>query len=120
MNYTPLTAISPVDGRYHSKTKALQAYFSEFGLIKYRVLVEVEYFIALCEIPLPSLDGLSDQKKEELRNIYKAFSEEDANWIKETEKTTNHDVKAVEYFLKDKMKALGLESYLEFTYLSGH
>ncbi|MGB1729050.1 MAG: adenylosuccinate lyase, partial [Crocinitomicaceae bacterium] len=102
------------DGRYHSKTKALQAYFSEFGLIKYRVLVEVEYFIALCEIPLPSLDGLSDQKKEELRNIYKAFSEEDANWIKETEKTTNHDVKAVEYFLKDKMKALGLESQLEF------
>ena len=114
MNYTPLTAISPVDGRYHSKTKALQAYFSEFGLIRYRVLVEVEYFIALCEIPLPSLDGLSDQKKEELRNIYKAFSEEDANWIKETEKTTNHDVKAVEYFLKDKMKALGLESQLEF------
>jgi len=114
MNYTPLTAISPVDGRYHSKTKALQAYFSEFGLIKYRVLVEVEYFIALCEIPLPSLDGLSDQKKEELRNIYNAFSEEDANWIKETEKTTNHDVKAVEYFLKDKMKALGLESQLEF------
>lgn len=114
MNYTPLTAISPVDGRYHSKTKALQAYFSEFGLIKYRVLVEVEYFIALCEIPLPSLDGLSDQKKEELRNIYKAFSEEDAIWIKETEKTTNHDVKAVEYFLKDKMKALGLESQLEF------
>ena len=114
MNYTPLTAISPIDGRYHSKTKALQAYFSEFGLIKYRVLVEVEYFIALCEIPLPSLDGLSDQKKEELRNIYKAFSEEDANWIKETEKTTNHDVKAVEYFLKDKMKALGLESQLEF------
>ncbi len=114
MNYTPLTAISPVDGRYHSKTKALQAYFSEFGLIKYRVLVEVEYFIALCEIPLPSLDGLSDQKKEELRNIYKAFSEVDANWIKETEKTTNHDVKAVEYFLKDKMKALGLESQLEF------
>ena len=114
MNYTPLTAISPVDGRYHSKTKALQAYFSEFGLIKYRVLVEVEYFIALCEIPLPSLDGLSDQKKEELRNIYKAFSEEDANWIKETEKITNHDVKAVEYFLKDKMKALGLESQLEF------
>ena len=114
MNYTPLTAISPIDGRYHSKTKALQAYFSEFGLIKYRVLVEVEYFIALCEIPLPSLDGLSDQKKEELRNIYKAFSEEDANLIKETEKTTNHDVKAVEYFLKDKMKALGLESQLEF------
>ena len=114
MNYTPLTAISPIDGRYHSKTKELQAYFSEFGLIKYRILVEVEYFIALCEIPLPTLDGLSDQKKEELRNIYKAFSEEDANWIKETEKTTNHDVKAVEYFLKDKMKALGLESQLEF------
>ena len=104
MNYTPLTAISPIDGRYHSKTKALQAYFSEYGLIRYRVLVEVEYFIALSEIPLPSLDGLSNQKKEELRKIYIDFSEEDANWIKETEKTTNHDVKAVEYFLKDRMK----------------
>ena len=114
MNYTPLTAISPIDGRYHSKTKALQAYFSEYGLIRYRVLVEVEYFIALSEIPLPSLDGLSNQKKEELRNIYIDFSEEDANWIKETEKTTNHDVKAVEYFLKDRMKSLGLESQLEF------
>ncbi len=114
MNYTPLTAISPIDGRYHSKTKALQAYFSEYGLIRYRVLVEVEYFIALSEIPLPSLDGLSNQKKEELRKIYIDFSEEDANWIKETEKTTNHDVKAVEYFLKDRMKSLGLESQLEF------
>ena len=114
MNYTPLTAISPIDGRYHSKTKALQAYFSEYGLIRYRVLVEVEYFIALSEIPLPSLDGLSNQKKEELRKIYIDFSEEDANWIKETEKTTNHDVKAVEYFLKDRMKSLGLENQLEF------
>ena len=114
MNYTPLTAISPIDGRYHSKTKALQAYFSEYGLIRYRVLVEVEYFIALSEIPLPSLEGLSNQKKEELRKIYIDFSEEDANWIKETEKTTNHDVKAVEYFLKDRMKSLGLENQLEF------
>jgi adenylosuccinate lyase len=114
MNYTPLTAISPIDGRYHSKTKALQAYFSEYGLIRYRVLVEVEYFIALSEIPLPSLDRLSDEKKEDLRKIYIDFSEEDASWIKETEKTTNHDVKAVEYFLKDRMKSLGLESQLEF------
>ena len=114
MNYTPLTAISPIDGRYHSKTKALQAYYSEYGLIRYRVLVEVEYFIALTAIPLPSLKDFPDNLTETLRDLYRNFSEDDALWIKETEKTTNHDVKAVEYFLKDKMTQLGLESYLEF------
>ena len=114
MNYTPLTAISPIDGRYHSKTKALQAYYSEYGLIRYRVLVEVEYFIALTAIPLPSLKDFPSDLTETLRDLYRNFSEDDALWIKETEKTTNHDVKAVEYFLKDKMTQLGLESYLEF------
>ena len=114
MNYTPLTAISPIDGRYHSKTKALQAYYSEYGLIRYRVLVEVEYFIALTAIPLPSLKDFPDDLTDTLRDLYRNFSEDDALWIKETEKTTNHDVKAVEYFLKDKMTQLGLESYLEF------
>lgn len=114
MNYTPLTAISPIDGRYHSKTKALQAYYSEYGLIRYRVLVEVEYFIALTAIPLPSLKGFPGNLTETLRDLYRNFSEEDALWIKETERTTNHDVKAVEYFLKDKMTQLGLDSYLEF------
>ena len=114
MNNTPLTAISPVDGRYHSKTKALQAYYSEYGLIRYRVLVEVEYFIALTAIPLPSLKDFPADQIEALRDLYRNFSEDDALWIKETEKTTNHDVKAVEYFLKEKMTALGLERYLEF------
>ena len=114
MNNAPLTAISPVDGRYHSKTKALQAYYSEYGLIRYRVLVEVEYFIALTAIPLPSLKDVPADQIEALRDLYRNFSEDDALWIKETEKTTNHDVKAVEYFLKEKMTALGLERYLEF------
>ena len=114
MNNTPLTAISPIDGRYHSKTKALQAFYSEYGLIRYRVLVEVEYFIALTEIPLPSLRDFPDNLSEKLRDVYRNFSEEDALWIKETEKTTNHDVKAVEYFLKEKMMHLGLEKHQEF------
>jgi adenylosuccinate lyase len=114
MNNAPLTAISPVDGRYHSKTKALQAYYSEYGLIRYRVLVEVEYFIALTAIPLPSLKDFPTDQIEALRDLYRNFSEDDALWIKETEKTTNHDVKAVEYFLKEKMTALDLERYLEF------
>ena len=114
MKNASLKAISPVDGRYHSKTKALQAYYSEYGLIRYRVLVEVEYFVALTAIPLPSLQDFPKDKIEELRDLYRNFSEDDALWIKETEKTTNHDVKAVEYFLKEKMSALGLERYLEF------
>ena len=116
MKNASLKAISPVDGRYHSKTKALQAYYSEYGLIRYRVLVEVEYFIALTAIPLPSLQDLPKDKIEELRDLYRNFSEDDALWIKQTEKTTNHDVKAVEYFLKEKMSALGLERYLEFVH----
>ena len=86
MNNTPLTSISPVDGRYHSKTKALQAYYSEYGLIRYRVLVEVEYFIALTAIPLPSLQDFPQDKIEALRDLYRNFSEENALWIKETEK----------------------------------
>ena len=114
MNYTPLTAISPIDGRYHSKTKAIQPYYSEYGLIRYRVLVEVEYFLALTAIPLPSLADFPSDCVEPLRDLYRNFSEEDALWIKETEKTTNHDVKAVEYFLKEKMIQMGLEKYLEF------
>ena len=114
MNYTPLTAVSPIDGRYHSKTKALQPYYSEYGLIRYRVLVEVEYFIALTAIPLPSLADFPSDRIDPLRDLYRNFTEEDALWIKETEKTTNHDVKAVEYYLKEKMTQMGLERYLEF------
>ena len=114
MNFSPLTAISPIDGRYYSKTKSLSPFFSEFGLIRYRVQVEVEYFIALTKLPIPALSAFPKDKIEALRTIYQDFSESDAQWIKDSEKITNHDVKAVEYFLKDKMKALGLEAYLEF------
>ncbi len=109
-----LNAVSPIDGRYRSKTKSLSQYFSEEALIKYRVLVEVEYFIALCEIPLPQLKAVGTDSNEKLRAIYKNFSTEDALWIKETEKTTNHDVKAVEYFIKEKFDALGLSEFKEF------
>ncbi|SIT86406.1 adenylosuccinate lyase [Pontibacter indicus] len=114
MNLTSLTAISPVDGRYRRNTTELAAYFSEFGLIRYRVLVEVEYFIALCELPLPQLASVAPYQFQELRAIYEQFSEADALRIKETEKTTNHDVKAVEYFIKEKFDALGLGQYKEF------
>jgi len=109
-----LTAISPVDGRYHSKTQELQPFFSEFGLFKYRVIVEVEYFIALVDAGIEPLSDFPKDKYADLRTLYTNFSEEDALWIKDTEKVTNHDVKAVEYFLKEKMTALGLEKYLEF------
>ncbi|WP_162429144.1 adenylosuccinate lyase [Pontibacter pudoricolor] len=114
MNLTTLTAISPVDGRYRRNTTELAAYFSEFGLIRYRVLVEVEYFIALCELPLPQLQQVDKSLYPALRNLYEKFTEQDALIIKETEKTTNHDVKAVEYFIKDKFDALGLGEYKEF------
>jgi adenylosuccinate lyase len=116
MNFSSLTAISPIDGRYQRKTSELQPYFSEFGLIKYRVIVEVEYFIAMVE---SGVDALTDFPKDQygaLRNIYEQFSEDDALWIKDTEKVTNHDVKAVEYFLKDKMTQLGLTAHLEFVH----
>ncbi len=116
MNFSSLTAISPIDGRYQSKTEALQPYFSEFGLIKYRVQVEVEYFIALAESKLEPLRDFPLNKLDELRKIYIDFSESDALWIKEKEKITNHDVKAVEYFLKEKLEGLELSKYLEFVH----
>lgn len=111
-----LLSISPVDGRYNSKVSALSNYFSEYALIRYRVLIEVEYFIALCRIPLPGLEDVSGKSINKLRKIYTDFSMENALEIKEIEYTTNHDVKAVEYFLKDKMKALGLGDSLEFVH----
>ena len=114
MTLNPLTAISPIDGRYHAKTKKLAEYFSEFGLIRYRVKIEVEYFIALSQTEIPIFKNFPMNKLADLRAIYLNFTEEDANWIKNSEKITNHDVKAVEYFLKDKIKSLGLESFLEF------
>jgi len=114
MNLNALTAISPIDGRYHSKTNELQAYFSEFGLIKYRVKIEVEYFIALVETGIEPLKDFPKNQFDSLRAIVDNFTEEDANSIKNIEKVTNHDVKAVEYFLKDKLTALGLDKYLEF------
>ena len=114
MTLNPLTAISPIDGRYHAKTKKLAEYFSEFGLIRYRVQIEIEYFIALSQTEIPFFKNFPVNKLADLRAIYLNFTEEDANWIKNSEKITNHDVKAVEYFLKDKIKSLGLESFLEF------
>lgn len=111
---TELNAISPIDGRYRSKTRSLSMYFSEEALIKYRVLIEIEYFIALCQHGIPQLQGVDEAVFSELRKIYKNFSTEDALWIKETEKTTNHDVKAVEYFVKAAFDRLGLASYKEF------
>ena len=109
-----LNAISPIDGRYRNKTLSLAPFFSEEALIKYRVLVEIEYFIALCELPLPQLKSVDPNTFESLRAIYKDFSTEDALWIKETEKVTNHDVKAVEYFIKDAFEKLNLSQYKEF------
>lgn len=109
-----LTAISPIDGRYRSKTASLDEYFSEFALIRYRVRVEVEYFIALCQIPLPQLSDVNAEVFAQLRKIYTDFTLADAERIKEIESVTNHDVKAVEYFLKEQFDRLGLEKYKEF------
>lgn len=115
MNLDLLTAISPIDGRYRSKTEALACYFSEYALIRYRVRVEIEYFIALCELPLPQLASFSHDLFGRLRSIYMDFSEEDAARVKEIEQTTNHDVKAVEYFIKEEFDKIGgLEAYKEF------
>ncbi len=114
MTLTPLSAISPIDGRYRNTTAELGLYFSEFALIKYRVFVEIEYFIALCEHPLPQLQSFDKNVAEKLRGIYKNFSEADAESIKLIEKTTNHDVKAVEYFIKKEFDKLGLDQYKEF------
>jgi adenylosuccinate lyase len=114
MNFSPLEAISPVDGRYRHTVETLAGYFSEGALIKYRVRVEIEYFIALCELPLSQLKEFDHNYFKSLRAIYQDFSKEDAEQVKEIEKTTNHDVKAVEYFLKDKFDAMGLEDVKEF------
>ena len=113
---TPLTAISPVDGRYRDKTEKLADYFSEQALIRYRIRVEVEYLIALAELPLPQLAAVGDAEKAALRTLYTDFSTADAERVKEIERTTNHDVKAVEYILKEKMDALGLQSCKEFVH----
>jgi len=111
---TELNAVSPIDGRYRSKTQSLSSYFSEEALIKYRVLIEIEYFISLCNIPLPQLKDIDVKLHSDLRNIYLNFSTSNAKEIKEIEKTTNHDVKAVEYFIKSEFEKLGLSNYKEF------
>jgi adenylosuccinate lyase len=116
MELNRLTAISPVDGRYRSKTELLAEPFSEFGLIRYRVQVEVEYFIALSRSGIPGLSELSDPILDGLRKIYREFSLEDARKVKETERITNHDVKAVEYFVKEKFESMGLQKYKEFVH----
>lgn len=114
MTLSPLTAVSPVDGRYHAKSAPLAPFFSEYALIKYRVKVEIEYFIFLCSIPLPELRDFPADAVRELRRVEEDFSEADAREVKEIERTTNHDVKAVEYFLKRRFDALGLERWKEF------
>ncbi|MBT6808376.1 MAG: adenylosuccinate lyase [Flavobacteriales bacterium] len=114
MSLNALTAISPIDGRYNSKTKSLQNYFSESALIKYRILVEVEYFINLCNIPLPQLESFPKDNFEDLRKLYTEFSLNSAKRIKEIESITNHDVKAVEYLIKEEFDKLGLEKFKEF------
>jgi adenylosuccinate lyase len=114
MSLFTLNAISPIDGRYRLKVKSLADFFSEEALIKYRVLVEIEYFIALCEIPLPQLKEFDSSFFKDLREIYTDFSAIDAQAIKDIESITNHDVKAVEYFIKDKFDALKISEYKEF------
>jgi adenylosuccinate lyase len=114
MNLSPLQAISPVDGRYRNTTQELAQYFSEYGLIKYRVFVEIEYFIALCDINLPGLTAFDKAHYDQLRQVYLNFGEIDAQDIKDTEKVTNHDVKAVEYFIKKKFDDLGFQDFKEF------
>ncbi len=113
-NNTSLFAVSPIDGRYRAQTQELSDYFSEYALIKYRLFVEVEYFIALCELPLPQLKDFGKKNYEKLRKVYMEFSQKDAIRIKKTEAITNHDVKALEYFLKDKFDSLRFSKYKEF------
>lgn len=115
MTLDALTAVSPIDGRYRSKTECLADYFSEYALIRYRVRVEIEYFITLCELPLPQLESFNSTLFEQLRDIYRNFDETSAARVKEIEKTTNHDVKAVEYFIKEEFDKIGgLDDYKEF------
>ena len=116
MDNHSLLAVSPIDGRYSRQTEPLREYFSEYALIKYRVRVEIEYFIALCEIPLPQLADFDKSKFEAMRDIYRNMTPEDAAKVKDIEKVTNHDVKAVEYLLKEKLEALGLNDYREFVH----
>jgi len=113
-NFNTLFSISPIDGRYQKITESLRNYFSEYALIKARVFVEIEYFVALCKLNLPQLTNITDLKIIEIREIYNTFSEKEAQKIKEIEQTTNHDVKAVEYYLKDKFEVIGVEKELEF------
>ncbi len=114
MELSPLTAISPIDGRYRKAVDILGNYFSEGSLIKYRVRIEIAYFIALCDLPLPQLEAFDKNSYKSLRAVFREFSSEDAQKVKDIEKITNHDVKAVEYFLKEKFDELGLEAYKEF------
>ncbi|MCF1191924.1 adenylosuccinate lyase [Mangrovimonas sp. AS39] len=114
MSLSSLNAISPIDGRYRNKIEALASYFSEEALIKYRVYVEIEYFIALCELPLPQLKDFDNSLFDKLRDIYRDFSEDDAKKIKDIESVTNHDVKAVEYFIKEQFDALNISKFKEF------
>ena len=118
MSLYALNAISPIDGRYQSKTKELSSYYSEAALIKYRIRVEVEYFISLCELPLPQLEKFDAKLYETLRKIYLEFSDDDAQEVKEIESTTNHDVKAVEYFLKERFDRLKISEYKEFIHFA--
>jgi len=118
MNLNALEAISPVDGRYRNKVEGLKEYFSEFALIKYRIRIEIEYFISLCMLPLPQLKDIDNNTYDALRSFYKDFSVEEAQKIKEIEKTTNHDVKAIEYYLKQKFDEAGLSQYKEFIHFA--
>ncbi len=115
MDLNLLTAVSPIDGRYRSKTEPLAEYFSEYALIRYRIRVEIEYFITLCELPLPQLEGFDAALFERLRDIYRQFTPADAQRVKEIEQVTNHDVKAVEYYIKEQFDQIGgLDAYKEF------
>ena len=107
MSLDALTAVSPIDGRYRGKTEKLAEYFSEYALVKYRIRVEIEYFITLCELPLPQLADFDRSLFEPLRDIYRSFTEEGAARVKEIEKVTNHDVKAVEYYIKEQLDKIG-------------
>ena len=115
---TTLKAISPIDGRYWEKVKELSDFFSEYALIRFRILIEIEYFISLCQIPLPQLKSLKKEDLKHIQQIYRNFDEQEAKKIKEIEKTTNHDVKAVEYYLKEKFKQLGYSQYKEFIHFA--